>query len=68
MLETQLIKKSTKKSMMLEFKSNHSIKRKCLKWNVKKNIANNIIHEKHTIRNKTDKNWSNVLYRMYHKK
>ena len=33
-----------------------------------KNTANNIRHEKHTIRNKTNKNWNNVLFRMYHKK
>ena len=45
------IKQSTKKSLIedlskrlleLEFKSNHSVKSKCLKWIVKKNAAKNI--------------------------
>ena len=58
-------KVSTKKSLIddlpkrllgLEFKSNHSIKLKCLKRAVK-NILPNYINEKHTIRNKTNKNW-----------
>ena len=56
--------KSTKKSLIdlskrflkLEFKSNHSIKSKCLKWIVKTfyQITKN---QNHTIKNKTDKNW-----------
>ena len=70
------IKKPTKKSLIddiskrlleLELKSNHSIKSKCLKWIVKKycQITKN---EKHTIKNKTNKNWrkncTKVLFRM----
>ena len=41
----------------LEFKSNHSIKSKCLKWIVKKNTAISIRHENHTIENKTAEDW-----------
>ena len=43
----------------VEFKSNHSIKSKYLKWIVKKNcqITKN---EKHEIKNKTDKNWKKL--------
>ena len=56
------IKISTKTSLTddllrlleFEFKSNHSIKSKCLKWIVKKIMPR---YEKHTIKNKTDKNW-----------
>ena len=63
------IKKSTKKSLVddlskkllqLEFKSNHSIKSKCLKWIVKKNTTHSIRHEKHTIENKTIKLGKNL--------
>ena len=73
---------STKKSLIddllkillgLEFKSNHSIKSKCLKQIVKKNtnnitIVNNIRYEKHTIENKNNKdwerNWNNAFFRV----
>ena len=62
-----LTEKSTKKSLIggpskrpleLEFKSNQSIKSKSLKWIV--NTTNNTRHEKHTIKNKTDKNWKKL--------
>ena len=71
------IKKSNKKSRIdglskrlleSEFKSNHSIKTKCLKWIVKKILPTIELMETHTIRNKTDKNWNKALFRMYHKK
>ena len=57
----------SKRLLELEFKSNYSIKTKCLKGIVKKycQITKN---EKHTIENKTDKdwkrNWNNVLFRV----
>ena len=59
------VKKSTKRSLIhnlskrlleLEFKQHKGIKSKCLKWIVK-NILPNYKNEKHTINNKTDKNW-----------
>ena len=67
-----LIDHLSKKLLELEFKSNHSIKSMCLKWVVTKlqNITFYQItkNEKHTIRNKTDKNWkktwNNVLFCM----
>ena len=40
----------------LEFELNHSIKSKCLKWIVK-TILPDYKEWKHTIKNKTDKNW-----------
>ena len=71
------IKKLTKKSLIndlsnrlpeLEFKSNHSIKSKCLKWVIKKIMAKKIRYEKQTIKIKTDikwkRNWNNVLFRV----
>ena len=69
------IKKSTKKSLIddlskrlleSEFKSNHSIKSKCLKWIVKKYYQqykslckqkSYIVAIKQAIKNKTNKNW-----------
>ena len=52
----------------LEFKSNHSIKSKCLNWIVKKILPTIKDMEKYTIKNKTDKSWGknlkNVLFRM----
>ena len=69
------IKKSTKKSLTddlskrlleSEFKSNHSIKSKCLKWIVKKYYQqyktlckqkSYIVAIKQAIKNKTNKNW-----------
>ena len=69
-------KKQTKKSLIndlskrlleLEFKSNHSIKSKCLNWAVK-NISTNYKNDKHKTKNKTDKSskaiWNNVLFWM----
>ena len=71
---TQIIK-STKKSLIddlskrlleLEFKSNHSIKSKCLKWIVKSILPNYKTWKIH--KNQTDKNckrtWNNVLFRV----
>ena len=55
----------SKRLLELEFKSNHSVKSKCLRL---KKTANNIRYEKHSIKNKTDKNWernwNNVLFRV----
>ena len=66
------IKKQTKKSLIndlskrlleLEFKSNHSIKSKCLNWAVKNILPKN---RKYTIKEKNNKNcktiWNNVLF------
>ena len=59
--KTSLIDNFSKRLLELEFKANHAIKSKCLKWIVKKNTAYNIRHENHTIKNKTnkdrEKNW-----------
>ena len=61
----ELTKKQTKKSLVddlskglleLEFKSNYLIKSKCLKWAVK-TYYQNTKNEKHTIKNKINKNW-----------
>ena len=63
------IVKSTKKSLIddlskrlleLEFKSNHSIKSKCLKWIVKNVLPNYKKWRTHS-QNKTDKNWKKKL-------
>ena len=45
----------SKRLQELNFKSNHSIKSKCLKWIVKKNTARLQRTKKHSIKNKTDK-------------
>ena len=55
-----LIDDLSKRLLDLEFNSNHLIKSKYLKWIVKKNTANNIRHEEHTIKNKTDKDWEKI--------
>ena len=51
-----LIDDLSKRLLELEFKSNHSIKSKCLKWIVETfyQITKN---QNHSIKNKTDKNW-----------
>ena len=69
--------KSTKKSWIddlskryleLEFRSNHSIKSKCLKWVVKKKTCQITKSEKHKIQNKANINWkrtcNNILFEM----
>ena len=60
-----LIDNLSKRLLELEFESNYSIKSKRLKW-VVKNILRNYKNEKHTIKDKTDKNWktiwSNILF------
>ena len=63
-----LINDLSKRLLRLEFKLNHSIKSKWIKMGCQKNTANNIRHEKHTIKNKTNKewkkSWNNVLFRV----
>ena len=57
-----------KKTKTLIDKSNQLIKTKCLKWFFKKILPTMIRHEKHKIKNKTDKNWkinwNNALFRV----
>ena len=55
-----LINDLSKRLLDLEYNSKHSIKSKCLKWILKNNTANNIRHEEHTIKNKTDKDWEKI--------
>ena len=43
--KNSLIDDLSKRLLELEFKSNHSIKSKCLKWVAKKNTANNKRHK-----------------------
>ena len=50
----------SKSLLELEFKSNYSLKSKCLKWDVKK-ILPNYKNEKRAIKNKTNKNHKNNL-------
>ena len=52
-----LISDLTKRSLESEFKSNYSIKSKFLKWVVFYQITKN---EKHTIKDKTNKNWKTI--------
>ena len=60
-----LIDDFSKRLLELEFESNYSLKSKRLKW-VVKNILPNYKNEKHTIKDKTDKNWkliwNNILF------
>ena len=55
-----------KNLLELEFKSNHSVITKALKRAVKKNTSHTVKHEKHKIKNSTNKNWkiiwNNVLF------
>ena len=60
------IKKQTRNSLIddlskrlpeLEFKSNHSIKSKCLKWIVKKILPTIKRYEKHAMKHNINKNW-----------
>ena len=51
-----LIDDLSKRLLVFEFKTNHSIKSKCLKWVVKLQKM-----KKYTIRNKTNKNWKKNL-------
>ena len=64
--KSSLIGKISKRLLELEFKSNHSMKSKCLKWVAKKIIPHTVKHGRHTIKNKTNKNWktiwNNVLF------
>ena len=55
-----LIDDLSKRLLELEFKSNHSIQSQCLKW-VVKNILPFTKNEKHTIKNKINKNWKTTL-------
>ena len=71
----EAIKKQTKKSLIddlskrlleLEFKSNHSIKSKCLQWIIKNTFYQITKNKEHTIKDKINKNWktiwANVLF------
>ena len=66
--EMLLIDDLSKRLLELEFKSNHSIKSKCLKWIVKKKYCQITKNEKYEIKNKTNKSWkrtwNNVLFRV----
>ena len=63
-IKKSLIDDLSKRLLELQFKSNHLIKSKYLKWIVK-NVYQITKNEKHTIRNKTDKNWKKtVLFRV----
>ena len=61
-----LIDDLSKRLLELEFKSNHSIKSKCLQWIIKNTFYQITKNKEHTIKDKINKNWktiwANVLF------